>query len=156
MTALVTAAKSTQMTNLTLQSPTLLNPYESRGKLRYFFFDFTAASALSDGDIIELVKVPAGRLLPESKLYHSAMGASRTMDVGYQEHKPNNGTNATVDPDIDAFKDGVDVSSAGNFELDVNTQGYDLTGQAVLLAKIIGGTFPAAGTLHGHLKMVVE
>lgn len=157
MTALTIAAKSTQVTNLDTQSPTLLNAYESRAKLRYFYFDYTANGALAADSIIELVRVPAGKMIPHlSKVYHGALGAGRTMDVGYQEYQPNDGKAAVVAAAIDAFADGIDVSSAGNFDLVDDTDGIVLTGKTSVLAKIIGDTFQDTHNIHGHVVMAVE
>lgn len=101
-------------------------------------------SALAANSIIDFGTVLSKGRVVKIDYITDALGAGRTLDVGYQEHVSDvdGTTEAAV---IDAFLDGVDVSSATNGSqapADATSAGayVELQGKANLLAKILGDT----------------
>lgn len=157
MTLLSVTAKSTQVTSLDSDPRVPLKTTESRGRVRYYYayYKNTTAAALADGSHIALCLVDApARILPISRVYVTAMGAGRTMDIGNQEYVGANGV--VVNDDVDALRDGVDVSAATSFQLDQVQTGLEVSGPTTILAKIIGGTFPINGEIFAHLLVVMD
>lgn len=140
-----------------LHSP--LAPDEFYGRVRIFrgYYKNTTGSTIAANKVISLTKLPAGRILPNSVVYFTALGASRTLDIGYNDHKKNDGT--AVANDIDALVDGVDASSAGSTTVGVlaaNIQGLKLEGQAEILCKILGDTMPANGEISALFFVAID
>ena len=83
-------------------------------RLRIAFFEFTQGSSAGDAtSTATLVKLPAGKvrlILPLSYIGASALGSSRTMDLGWQAYVNDAGTTVAADPN--GLDDGIDVSSA--------------------------------------------
>lgn len=137
---------------------TFLRPDQLDGRLRACYFEFTQGGSAGDaGSIANLVKLPAGNtrlFLPLSRIYFSAMGASRTMDLGWLAYTDPDGGAVVADPN--GLDDGVDVSSAGS----VNPGGtvgkaetfrFNSRGGVVITAQINDGTIPAAAEIDGYL-----
>lgn len=75
--------------------------------------DRIASTDAAQNDTILLARLPSNAvILPTSKVYHSALGASVTADVGVRATKTGD---FTIDPN--GLSDGADVSSAGSFDL---------------------------------------
>ncbi|MEQ9246103.1 MAG: hypothetical protein RLO21_08955 [Nitratireductor sp.] len=158
----VTTQQSDQL-SLINGSPKQPNPvHEWAGRLRISLFDFTQVGAGDAGSIAELVKLPAGHvrlILPLSRIAFSAMGASRTLDLGWAAYDGHDGTAVAADPNgLDA---AVAVSSAGS----VNPAGTVGGGETVLFgaqeglvltAQVNGGTIPDGATLNGYFVYVVD
>jgi len=137
-------------------------PIDDHGKLRFCYGKVTAAEALSANGTMALVTLPPGRvrIIPQlSRITTSAFGASRTLDVGYGafQDRPS-GTADPVAADPDALIDGLDVSAAVTagvvgtlLKLDL----YSLTG-VVVQGTVLGGTFPAAGTVELLIAYLYE
>ncbi|MEZ5665879.1 MAG: hypothetical protein R3F55_00255 [Alphaproteobacteria bacterium] len=158
----ITTQQSAQLA-LLAGEPARPNPvHDWGGRMRIALFDFAQAGVGDAGSLAELVKLPAGHvrlILPLSRIAFSAMGASRTMDVGWAAHAGHDGTPVAADPDgLDA---AVAVSSAGA----VNPSGTVGAGETVLFgaqagltltARIGGGTVPDGATLNGWFVYVVD
>lgn len=158
MALLTVTAKSTQATRTTRTSvgEKLLNRYNAGGHIQayQFYYKNETGSTLAANSIIQLCTIGPCHVLPTSVITTSALGTGRTLDVGTQEYVDTAGT--TVASEIDAFLDGLDVSSAVSLkpfgeDTASNTYGDGVTvdGQVDILAKIIGGTFPTNGIVQG-------
>ena len=158
----VTNEKSTQMTNLDASPPVKLEARQAHGKTRVFAFDFTQGAAAGDATSTALLaRIPAnskviGHL---SKVYHSAFGAARTLDVGYKAYTDVDGTAVAADPNF--FASAVDVALAGSFLLDESDtqaaqKGREFNGQADIDAVVAVDTIPVGATLNGFVIYSVE
>jgi hypothetical protein len=139
-----------------------LDNRDMHSKIRFMKFTFTQGAAAGDANSLAyLAKLPAGKInviADLSKIYHSAFGAGRTLDVGYDAYDNPQGSEQSAV--IDALLDGDDISAAGNVLL---------TGDAVdgihafhskkgvhIVAKCLGDTIPAAATLNGHIAYTID
>jgi len=109
---------------------------------------YTAAAALDANSVIQMVPVCDGMMILDIQFSSTALGASRTLDIG-------DGT------DVDLFFDGVDASSACAGDLfnegDVATCfGKVYTEDDTIDIKVLGDTFPLAAvvTMNVYYKMV--
>ena len=158
MAPLTVAAKSTQATRRTKTTigEQLLDRYDEGGviKATRFYYKNETGSTIAADSIIQLCTIGPCLVLPTSFVTTTAFGASRTLDVGYQEYTDIRGT--LTNSDIDAFLDGLDVSAAvaqtvfGSQSASVTYgKGFYLDGQTDVLAKVIGGTLPTNGIIQG-------
>ncbi len=160
----ITTENSTQFAN-TLADPRVQNDtHEAHGRLRFARFNFTQGAAAGDaGSIARLVKLPKGKVrvvLPLSRVAHSALGASRTLDLGWEAHVADDGS-GDVAADPNGLDDGVAVNIAGAF-----TPGGTLGGDetklfesldgVVVTGQVNDGTIPAGATLDGYLAYVMD
>jgi len=137
--------------------------HQLHGRMRIAFFAFTQGSSAGDAtSTATLVKLPAGKVRLMNRLSYigfSALGASRTLDLGWQAYTDDNGDAVAADPN--GLDDGVDVSSAGSV-IPGGTIGthetklFESQAGVVIDAQINDGTIPAAATLMGHLVYVVD
>ena len=159
----VTTEDSTQVANHDAV-PVVNNPtHESHGRLRYYHFEFTQGAAAGDaGSLARLVNLPAGKarvVLSLSRVAFSALGAARTMDLGWEAYTDDNGDAVAADPN--GLDDGVDVENAGAV-IPAGTIGthetklFESQGGVVLTAQINDATIPAAATIMGHFAVVVD
>lgn len=109
-----------------------LNTNEYNGRVRLFYAHFEAKEAIAASKVIDLIDVPAGRILPTSKVYFGAGGQGSTLDVGYAAYVADDGT--AVAADGDALLDGGSTATAGSLELAANPAGIVLTGKATITA----------------------
>ena len=159
----VTNERSTQLASYLDTVPrTLLDNLDLGGCTRVARFTFTQGAAAGDStSTATLFEAQARERLVGhlSKLYFSAFGGSRTLDVGYAAHT-NLRTGATVIADPNFFCSDVDVSSAGSCTFDESGtsgayDGFVFEGKAEVLATVGGsGTIPAAATLKGFAVLV--
>ena len=160
----ITTENSNQVAN-TVAVPRIQNPtHEAHGRLRFARFNFTHAPAAGDaGSIARLVKLSKGKvrvILPLSRVAHSALGASRTLDLGWEAHISDDGS-GEVAADPNGLDDGVSASSAGAF-VPGGTLGGDETklfeslDGVVITGQINDGTVPAGATLDGYLAYVMD
>ena len=158
----VTQQKSTQVSN-TDAFPAVMNPtHDWHGRMRIARFEYTQSGQGDAGSLAELVKLPAGRvrlILPLSRIAFAAMGASRTMDLGWLTHTDDDGNPVLADPN--GLDDGVDVSSAGAVNPGGTVGGDEthlLSSQSgvTLTAQINDGTFDDTKTLKGYFVYVVD
>lgn len=155
---------STQYANLVASPPRRNRPDEQHGRLRIAVFEHTQAAQGADGSTVNLCKIPAGRgriLKKESWAMVSALGASRTMDIGHTGWTKSDGTSQAAVADV--LADGVDVSSATSAALGVGTNAddsiwlkFDSKTDIVIQALIAGGTLDAAETFEGYITYVID
>lgn len=156
----VLALKTTQLGDDYRKRPT-----EDHGKLRIQAFSLPAVAVAGDANsTIDLCELPPGavRILPSlSRLYTTAFGAGRTLDVGFRAYtKKDDGTQEVED--LDALIDGLDVSGAVNaapFGTNLATLWkYDVYSKAgvVVTAQVLGGTIPVNATMNGYIVYVYE
>jgi len=88
------------------------------GKAELFSLYFQATPGAGDtNSTIAIVDLPPGtyRYVGDlSRIYHSAFGTGRTMDVGFDAYVTEAG--ATVSADEDGLHSAADVASAGSFQ----------------------------------------
>lgn len=159
----VTTQNATQYGN-TQADPRVMNPtHEAHGRLRVARFNFTQSGAGDAGSIVRLVKLPKGKvraILPLSRVAFSALGASRTLDLGWQAHQADDGS-GEVAADPNGLDDGVDAASAGAV-IPEGTVGGDETklfeslDGVLLTAQINDGTIPDGTTLDGTIVYVMD
>lgn len=159
----LTAEKSTQLANGDLLPDVKNQTSASRGKQRIEYFSFTQGAAAGDANsTADLVELPAGRkriLLSESFLSVSALGAARTMDIGYTAYRDFSGT--TVAASEAALLAARDVSAATGALL-TPAAGADPTvliesANVVLIqAKVEAGTLPAGATIRGYITYITD
>ena len=159
----ITTQDSAQLAN-TAAEPRVMNPTtEAHGRLRFARFSYTQSGAGDAGSVARLIRLPKGRVrivLPLSRVAFSAMGASRTLDLGWEAYAAADGS-GDVAADPNGLDDGVDVSSAGAV-VPAGTVGSDETmlfdsmAGIVLTAQINDGTIPDAATLSGHIAYVMD
>ena len=109
-----------------------LNTNEYNGRVRLFYAHFEATQAISASKVIDLIDVPAGRILPTSKVYFGAGGTGSTLDIGYAEHTSDTGE--TVAANAKALLSAGSSATAGSLELAANPAGVVLTGKATITA----------------------
>jgi len=125
---------------------------EMLGRVRAVYAKVVPDAIGDAASVANLIKLPAGyRVLPMSKIYFGAFGASRTLNVGYGAHTDEQGDAVAADPD--AFGAAIDVSAAGSSELAANTKGYKTVGETPVDCIVAGGTWPIAGEV--ELQMLV-
>ena len=158
----MTTTNSTQYANGVAVPPVMNDANLHNGKLRFFEFDYTQDGAGVAGDDVRIVKLPAGKVrvvLPMCRIAWSTMGASRTMDMGWEAYTDSD--NAAVAADPNGLDDGVDVSAAGSVNPSGTVGGaetylFDSMDGVVLTLQINDGTIPNAATLKGYIVAVVE
>jgi len=116
---------------------------------------YTATAALDANSVVQLIPMPKGAQLLQLFVAYSALGASRTVDIG-------------TGADVDMFFDGVSVVNAGQVawgcavggatantaanivhgaSLLAATWPYEFTAADTIDAKILGDTFPEDGVI---------
>ena len=155
---------SEQVTKLDSVPAEPVNVNELHGKVRIARFDYTQAAEGAIGTVIELVKLPAGKvriLGKNSALYHTALGAGVTLDVGWDAYKSqSDGSAVAADPD--GLDDGLDVAAAGTKELcsvqvtDGASKLIDSQDGVTITCTIGGAVIPAAGELNGYICYVAD
>lgn len=139
-----------------------LDNRDMHAKIRFMKFTFTQGAAAGDANSLAyLAKLPAGKvnvLADLSKVYFSAFGAGRTLDVGFDAYDNPQGTEQSAV--IDQFLDGEDVSSAGSALLVGDAVGGVHTFHSKkgvhIVAKCLGDTLPVGDTLLGHIAYTID
>ncbi len=114
----MTTYYSDEMTNILAVPPVPLSPVDHHGKIRIAHVNYDQVSAGSAGDIIQLCKLPAGRvrLLGRlSNIYHNLTTASNTIDIGWAAYTNLDATDVVADPN--GLDSGVDVETAGTINV---------------------------------------
>ena len=158
----VTNEFSDQITDLDATPVVLQDTSSVHGRLRLFRFTFTQSAAAGDADSsVTFARLHAhSRVIGHlSKMYFSAFGAARTLDVGYKAYTDIDGTAQVADADF--FATAVDVSSAGSLVFDESDtaaahQGKKFDGEVDLVCDVAVDTIPAAATLDGHVVYVLD
>ena len=158
----VTQQQATQLSNTDL-APQVNNPTtDMTGKLRIARFNFTQSGEGAVASLAELAKLPPGNvrvILTLSRITFSAMGAARTMDLGWLAYTDLAGAAVAADPN--GLDDGVDVSSAGS----VNPGGTVGGEETYLFTSLEGVTITAqinddviddGETLDGYLIYILD
>ena len=156
---------SEQVTKLDAVPAEVLNVDESHGKVRICRFDYSQVAEGAIGTVIELVKLPAGRvrvLGRESSLYRSALGAGVILDVGWKAYTDFAGD--AVAADADGLDDGLDVAAAGVSRLCsvaavlAEAESYVFESQEGVVINVTIGVavIPAAGKLKGYIAYVLD
>jgi len=153
----VTTEDSTQITRIDAVPSKPVQPTD-HSRLKYLFFDFTQGAAAGDaGSIARLCKLPPGAVrvfCDLSRVYASAMGTNRTMDIGHEAYTEQDGDAVAADPDdLDA---NVDVSAAVAFNIGGTigtheTKVFDSQDGIVITAQVNDGTLPIAATISGYI-----
>lgn len=115
----VTHQESVQYANAFTDQPREMNPVSQwGGKLQVAFFEHDQSGAGEATSTVAVVKLPAGRVrvfLPLSKAYVNWTTGSATLDFGWDAYTGLDGVAVVADPD--GLADGIDVESAGYFDL---------------------------------------
>lgn len=132
-----------------------------KGEMVYFYVNFTQSAAIGDANsTADLVILPPGKwryIADASKLFYSAFGAARTLDVGYGSYtEPDGDIIAAAQAAIDLTKD---VAAAGSY-----SPGGALTADGTLLlnsktpitiyATCKAATLQAGSTIKGLLAFM--
>lgn len=136
------------------------HPVEDHGKLRIAYFKATQSGAGDANSTFELCRLPQGRvrIFPGlSRLSCSALGTSRTLDVGHAKYvKGSEGsTEAAVE---NALANAVDVSGAvagAALGTGIKFDVYSLGG-VLITGKVEGGTVPDGSVLEGFIAYAHE
>jgi hypothetical protein len=149
----VTIQYSSELTNQNASPVVVASPDVNTGKLRVETFEFTQATANGDaGSYAYLVKLPAGKvkvILPLSRIAHSALGALRTLDLGWLAYEDKNGVTVS------------DVSASGSFNPSgtvggAETYTFESKEGVTISAQINGATLDVGNTLKGYIIYVKE
>lgn len=159
----ITQEQATQISGPLASPPVLNGTNEDHGRVRIKRFTFTQGAALGDaGSLAEIVKLPAGDvrvLLTQSLVAHSALGAARTIDMGWLAYTDTDGDAVVADPN--GLDDGVDGSSAGSYA-PIGTVGGDETflfrsnGGVTLTLQVNDADLPAGATFTGYVLYVID
>lgn len=159
----VTTENSDQIDRIVAVPPKVVPTHDWHGRLRAARFSFTQGAAAGDATSNQrLVQLPAGKVrvhLALSRVAHSAFGAARTLDLGWEAYTGDDGVAVAADPN--GLDDGVDVSSAGSYA-PTGTVGGDETylfesqEGVVIAAQTNDATIPAAATLKGVIYYSVD
>ena len=148
----ITNLNSTQYANQVADPVVKQPPSVIFGAVRYAKFNYTQVGAGDAGSIANLVEIQPGKTeVLEIYVSWSAMGASRTMDLGYAAYTDENNDAVAADPD--AFHSGEDVSSAGTVRHIEQTLIESIDGW-VLTAQINDAAFDDGETLDGFILFV--
>lgn len=155
---------STQVANTKALPRVMMLTHEWGGRLRSRYFSFTQSGDAGDaGSLQSLIILPKGKcrlFLPLCRLAFSAMGASRTMDLGWLAYNDDDGGDAVV-ADPNGLDDGIDVASLGSV-IPGGTIGthetklFESAAGVTITSQINDGTIPAAATISGYFVYVTD
>ena len=152
---------SLALTNNIAKPPVMNQPNADDGKVRIKYFSFTAAAEIPINSVTGLVKIPAAARIIGGAYQHSAHGTGVLLDFGIYGADGSGYYTGTTADDIDFFIDGDDTSSAGQDSIaelvngDLNAE-YLTTKEVFIAVKNLIAVLPAAATLTGHIKYVVN
>lgn len=161
----MTTYYSEQVTKLDAIPVEPLNVDELHGKIRIARFDYDQVAEGAANSIIELVKLPAGRvrlLGANSKLYHNLTTGTVDLDVGWGAYTNMAGT--AVDADADGLDDNVDCESAGVVGLgtvaavlaECQTKVFESQEGVTITATIKTAVIAADDTIKGYIAYVMD
>ncbi len=135
-----------------------LYAFDQIAKVRYAYGSVAALAAAADIDsTMDLVRIPQGRVrvLPFlSRIWTSAYGAARTLDIGVRAYIGSDGKTAVAE-DADQFANDTDVATAltnavmgtvSHIDFFSQCSVDDRTKGPLVFATIAGGTIPIGGT----------
>jgi hypothetical protein len=148
------------------QFPKIIPNSLNRSKSRKHFFRIPATAVLGDiNSTIDLALLPQGDVrlfLTESKIWWTAFGAARLLDIGHRAYEAIDGSIIAAAANL--FDDDVDVSAASNaagvalgsdFVLAgtlAKTQRFLSAKGVMVFATVTGGTIPAGTIIEGFLE----
>lgn len=156
---------SEQVTKLDAVPAEVLPVDESHGKIRICRFDYTQVAEGAIGTIIQLVKLPAGRvrlLGKESALYHNLTTATVDLDVGWAAHVDFAGDAVAADPD--GLDNDIDCESAGVIRLgtvaailaECQSKVFESQEGVVITATLVTAVIAANDVLKGYIAYVLD
>lgn len=156
---------SEQMTKLRAVPVTPLNVDESHGKVRTCRFDYTQVAEGAIGAVIELCKLPAGRIRflgQESQLYHNLTTGTVDLDVGWAAHVDFAGDAVAADPD--GLDDNIDCETAEVTRLGsvaaVLAEGkakvFESQEGVIITATVRTAVIAAGDTLKGYISYILD
>jgi hypothetical protein len=137
---------------------TPLSTRQSRGRIRVVtgFFKNTTGSTIAIDSWIGLCDVPAGYILPTSRIYWSAFGATATLEIGYDSYRDNN-TGLIVPEDTDFFRSALDVAAASSVDFGTfRRKGYEFNGEWRLICQNQTVAIPTDAEIHACLHVVID
>lgn len=135
--------------------PTPLDPTQDKGRVRIAHFDFTGITSAAIGDLINLIKLPAGKVrILKVCIKHASWATSSTLSIGHTGYtlatdKSAVAAAAAAFLAATAMNNTTDIDALADVVID-STSGFTLTGT-------IGGA--AAGSLansSGWVEYVVD
>lgn len=156
---------SEQVTKLDAVPAEVLPVDESHGKVRIAVFEYDQVAEGADGTLIQLVKLPAGRvrlLGKESALYHNLTTATVDLDVGWAAHVDFAGDAVAADPNgLDA---DVDCETAGVIRLgtvaailaECQSKVFESQEGVIITATNKAAVIAANDTLNGYIAYVLD
>ena len=140
-----------------------LQPDEHHGKVRIARFDYDQVAEGAIGTVIDLVKLPAGRirLLGRlSQLYHNLTTATVDLDIGQDAYTNFAGTAVVADPD--GLDNDIDCEAAGiiNIGSVLVAQAQDKVFESqegvTINCTLVTAVIAAADSLRGYIAYVLE
>ena len=114
----MTTFYSEEITNIDAVPPVALSPLDHHGRLRIATVNYDQVADGSAGDILEMCKLPAGRVIllgTLSNLYINLTTGSMKVEIGWLAYTDLNGDAVVADPNgLDSTKD---VDTAGVFTI---------------------------------------
>lgn len=156
---------SEQVAKLDAVPSEALNVDESHGKIRICRFDYDQVANGAENDIIQLVKLPAGRIRvlgSESFLYHSfaAGNIGLSLGVGWAAYKDFAGD--AVAADEGGLDDAINCDPAGSVTIgsEVLAEGqskvFESQEGVVITATVKVAIVTAGDSLKGHIAYVLD
>lgn len=129
------------------------------GKVRpfYGYFKNTTGSTIATAKNIALAQIPAGILLPFSKIYYKGFTTSCTLDIGWQDYTKNNAAQTVVSASANGIRDDLAVATDGSYEIGSNNQaGLVFDGQVLLVAQTGGAAMPNNAEIFAWFLVAVD
>ena len=156
---------SEQVTKLDAVPAEVLPVDESHGKVRICRFDYDQVAEGAIGTVIELVKLPAGRvrvLGRESNMYHNLTTATVDLDVGWDAYTDFAGDAVAADPD--GLDDNIDCETAGVVRLgsvaavlaEAESKVFESQEGVTITATVKTAVIAAADTLKGYIAYILD
>jgi len=114
----MTTFYSDEMTDIRAVPSVPLSPVEHHGKVRFAKVTYLQVAAGDAGDLIQLCKLPAGRVRligRLSSIYHNLTTATNFADIGWAAYVGLDGVAVAADPD--GLDDNIDVETAGTINV---------------------------------------
>ncbi len=114
----ITTQKGDQLTNLDASPPVIENTHNLHGRLRVAYFSHTQAGIGDAGSSVEIVRLPPGKirvLAHLSWLEAASVGASATLDVGWDAYEDLDGVAVALD--VDGILNGGDIDTTANINM---------------------------------------
>jgi len=156
---------SEQVTKLNSVPAEPVNVDELHGKVRIARFDYDQVAEGAIGTVIQLCKLPAGRvrvLGKESALYHNLTTATVDLDVGWAAHTDFAGD--AVAADADGLDDGINCETAGVVRLgtvaavlaECQSKVFESQEGVTITGTIVTAVIAADDTLKGYIAYVMD